>query len=299
MLSVAALVAALVGAQFLAVAPSDVICPPGSSECFVEVVEPGKPGRPGDPDDPTNPGGERRCVISSTGKELPCYSEVYGWFNEADECYWLRLDPQPEDGAWWDGHYPEGAVYAVNCFYGGSGPKTGWLWRATPPPGYGGGGPTPVQLAQRAIERMSLRGPEIRMTIEDPEIAVVGVPVWLWTEVGPTTWGPNTVSASVPGLSVTATAKARQIEWAMGDGRSQVCANPGTPYTAGSVTSPTCQHVYEKASVGQPGERFPVTATTTWDVTWSGGGQSGALTVTRESTATIRVGEVQVLVTQQ
>jgi len=32
-------------------------------------------------------------------------------------------------------------------------------------------------------------------------------------------------------------------------------------------------------------------------VTWTGGGQNGVLTVTRTSTATVSIGELQVLVT--
>ena len=38
-------------------------------------------------------------------------------------------------------------------------------------------------------------------------------------------------------------------------------------------------------------------ATATWEVTWTGGGTSGTLTVTRSSSTTVRIGELQVLVT--
>ena len=144
---------------------------------------------------------------------------------------------------------------------------------------------------------MALTGPAIRLSIPADKFATVGVPVWLWTEVTPTTWGPNSATASVPGLSVTATAQARQIVWDTGDGRSETCRNPGTPYYTGGVVSPTCQHVYERSSAQEPDTAYRVTATTTWDVTWTGGGTSGSLTVTRVSTGSVRVGEVQVLVT--
>ena len=190
-------------------------------------------------------------------------------------------------------------IYAVSCAATHPGGTDGWVWAPTDPPGYGGTGVTPQQLAQQAIARMQLSGPAIRMTIEGPEMGIVGVPLWLWTEVGPTTWGPNSATASVPGLAVTATAQARQIVWDMGDGRAETCRNSGTEYYTGGIVSPTCQHIYEKSSAGQPGEAYPVTATTTWDVTWSGGGASGSLSVTRQSTASVRIGEVQVLVTQE
>ena len=101
----------------------------------------------------------------------------------------------------------------------------------------------------------------------------------------------------MPGLSVTATAKARQIVWDMGDGHTETCHNPGTPYYTGGVVSPTCQHIYVRSSADQPNLAYTITATTTWDVTWTGGGTSGSLTVTRVSTGHVRVGEVQVLIT--
>lgn len=279
--------------------PNDVVCAPNTTFCVIDVVLPGGPGDSIDPVADPDPAIERRCTVSSTGEEVACQSPL-GWFNDSDDCYWHKLEHQPpESDVIWGGHYPEGAIYAVACAATHAGGTDGWVWAPTDPPGYGGTGVTPQQLAQQAIARMRLTGPAIRMTIEGDEFGIVGVPLWLWTEVGPTTWGPNSATASVPGLAVTATAQARQIVWDMGDGRAETCRNPGTAYYTGGVVSPTCQHVYEKSSAGQPDLAYPVVATTTWDVTWSGGGASGSLSVTRQSTASVRIGEVQVLVTQE
>lgn len=195
MLSQAVLLAALLAAPLAGVAPTEVKCPPNSYVCYVDIDDPGEPGDPGSPDEPGQPGDERHCYISSTGEEVPCYDPDLGWYSQEDNCYWQLVNPQPEDGPVWLGHYPDGAIYAMNCFFEGPGSKTGWAWRADPPPGYGGDGPTPAELAQRAIRQMVLRGPDIRMTIEGDELAIVGVPVWLWTETGPTTWGPTSVTA--------------------------------------------------------------------------------------------------------
>lgn len=281
------------------VVPSGVSCSPNTTFCVIDVEQPGTPGDPGGGGSSQDPVIERRCVVSQTGQAVTCEGPL-GWFNDADDCYWRLLEHQPpETDPIWGGRYPEGAIYAVSCAATRPGGSDGWVWSATEPPGYGGIGVTPAQLAQQAISRMELSGPAIRMTIEGDESGVVGVPLWLWTEVGPTTWGPNSATASVPGLSVTATAQARRIVWSMGDGRSETCAGPGTPYYVGGITSPTCQHIYEKASAGQPDGAYPVTATATWDVTWSGGGASGSLSVTRQSTASVRIGEVQVLITQE
>ena len=127
---------------------------------------------------------------------------------------------------------------------------------------------------------------------------LVGLPVWMWTSVSARTWGPASATASVPGLSVTATAQAIKVAWDMGDGHTVTCANPGTPYarSRGAAMSPTCGYRYDRSSADQPGAAYAVTATTTWAVTWSGGGGTGALTVTRSSTARVRIGELQVLV---
>ena len=99
---------------------------------------------------------------------------------------------------------------------------------------------------------MQLAGPAIGMTPDPGRAGLVGVPVWLWTAVMPTTWGPNSATASVPGLSVTATAQASKIVWDMGDGIKVTCANPGTAYYTGGVESPTCEHIYRTSSAGQP-----------------------------------------------
>lgn len=274
-----------------------VNCIPGTQVCMVDVETPGTPGAPSS--DPAPNTSERVCM-DDDGEVVRCYDDRWGWFNDADDCYYQPWEPPPPPTeAVWEEHYPDGAVWDVTCLAPIPGTGGGWTWLPTPPPGYGAAGVTPAQLAQRAVDQMTLTGPAIRMTIEGDEFGIVGVPLWLWTEVGPTTWGPNSATASVPGLAVTATAQARQIVWDMGDGRAETCRNPGTAYYTGGVVSPTCQHVYEKSSAGQPDLAYPVVATTTWDVTWSGGGASGSLSVTRQSTASVRIGEVQVLVTQE
>lgn len=276
-----------------------VVCLPGTQICWVEVENPGTP----QPDPVSNEGtsgrdGGRVCVIGRTGEALPCHDGTFGWFNDVDDCYYMLLDPQPPgDDPLWEGSYPSGAMYQVTCMDRIPGTNGGWTWLPAAPPGYGGIAITPAQLAARAVDQMRLAGPTIGITVPPDRTGLVGVPVWLWTEVAPTTWGPNSATAAVPGLSVTATAQVTQIAWDMGDGRTEVCTNAGTPWFEGGVESPTCDHVYEAPSVGQPDDAYTVTATSTWEVTWTGGGTFGALTVTRSSTTPVRIGELQVLVT--
>jgi hypothetical protein len=119
----------------------------------------------------------------------------------------------------------------------------------------------------------------------------------MWTTVNANTWGPIAASDSDAGLTVSIEARAASIVWSMGDGATVNCGNPGTPYEArfGDAASPTCGHVYRTPSRDQPGGIFSVTATTTWQVTWAGGGESGVITTTRQSQTTVRIGELQVV----
>lgn len=276
-------------------AAGEVTCPPPLIICEVEVDDPGDPGSPPD-DPPATQVGDGQCV-TFRGNVVPCWRAGAGWFNASDSCYYQVLEPQPPgDDPVWEGNHPDGAIYDVSCPEPLLAPGTngGWTWLPSPPPGFGG---DPAQLARRAVDQMALEGPAIRTPLAGGAAGTVGIPLWLWTEQSATTWGPNSATASVPGLSVTATAQARWIDWDLGDGSRMRCDGPGTPYIAGRVESPTCDHVYTASSAGRPDNAYTVTGTTTWDVTWSGGGTSGSLEVTRSSTASVRIGELQVLTT--
>ena len=293
------LVAVALGTATPAFAAGGVDCPPDRQYCFVTVgTSPSAPAAPASGATNANGGSIRECVNHLIGEVVPCYDPIWGWFNNLDECYYRLVEPAPAPSSRaWEGHYPDGAVYEAMCFFFTPGTNGGWVWLPTPPGGFGAASVTPGELAAQAVDQMALTGPEIGLTITGDELGMVGLPVWLWTNVSPTTWGPNSATAAVPGLSVMATADAVSIAWDMGDGGSVRCANPGTPYIEGQVHSPSCEYVYTKTSAGQPDEAFTITGTTTWHVAWSGGGTSGALTVTRSATTRVRIGELQVLVT--
>lgn len=270
-----------------------LICDQKTGICLVVVADHGTPGSTAGPADE---GREPTC--QGPAGEVPCFDDEFGWFNQADGCYYRQADPQPPaDDPVWDGHHPDGAVYLATCL-GTPGTGGGFVWWPDPPPGYGGSSATPAQLANEAVRRMRLAGPVIGIVPEPGKTGLVGLPVWMWTEVTPRTWGPLSVTASVPGLSVTATATAQRITWSMGDGRTVVCEGPGTPYEDrfGGRSSPDCGHTYTRTSAREPDAAYTVTATTTWRVDWAGGGQRGELTVDRASTARLRIGELQVLV---
>jgi hypothetical protein len=211
-------------------------------------------------------------------------------------CTYKLADPQPPAGSLdWEGHEPgEGAVYERRCTRdGGNLTIVRMVWLADPPEQEG---VDPAVLAQQAVDKMTLLGPDIA----SPRAAgkyTVGVPVWMWVNQNATTYGPNTAAASAGGVTVTATAKVSKIVWQMGDGVTVTCAGPGTPYKGSDAMaeSPTCGHVYSKASAGAQGGEFDVTATSTWTIDWQGGGAAGQLTEIRQSNVLVAIGELQVV----
>jgi hypothetical protein len=297
----AALMASIVPAPRASADAGPVACPPEQTVCTVQVQGSAETASAKPAGKPASARAGSACRIPqnqpNAGSPVPCSTPQFGWWSNADGCYFKRLDPQPASSdPTWQGHYPDGAVYEMVC-PNTTGTAGGWVWRGAPPAGAGGPAIDPAVLAQRALRQLTLSGPAIRTAPPAGSVGIVRVPVWLWTEVTPATWGPASATAAVPGLSVTATAHASKIVWNLGDGHSVTCTGPGTEYRPdlGASRSPTCGHVYERSSAGQPGDAYTVTAVTTWQITWAGGGQTGALTVTRSSSTQVRIAEMQVL----
>ena len=138
----------------------------------------------------------------------------------------------------------------------------------------------------------------------DPAVGpgLVGLPIWLWVPADEnpgdkvSTWGPLTATESERGVTVNLTAVVGQIVWDMGDGTSITCTNPGTPYVKQGGASPTCGYDSGYRVANAKGEKYTVTATTTWTVTWQAGDEGDTIDgVTRENVAEIRIDELQVV----
>ena len=132
----------------------------------------------------------------------------------------------------------------------------------------------------------------------DPEanewgMAVVGHPLWLWTDASRTV----ATSRVQYGMSFDLSARLQRIDFAMGDGRTVTCS-ASTRYTVGvrpGAPSPTCGHVYETASL--PRGSYTVTATSHWSIAWSGMGLSGTIPASFTAARAVPVGELQSVVT--
>lgn len=186
-----------------------------------------------------------------------------------------------------------GAWYAKTCTRAGGNTvvESDLVWLTTPPV------VTPEDLARQARSRLNL--PAVVVKLNPAGTALVNIPMWLALGGG---WEQQSATASVPGLSVTATATPQRVEFTMGDGGRVVCSGPGTVYRPGVhdpySASPDCGYVYRRPSVGVPGEAFRVSVTVSWTVNWSGGGQGGTIPgLTTAGSTTLRVAESQAVVT--
>ncbi|WP_372515977.1 ATP/GTP-binding protein [Streptantibioticus ferralitis] len=283
-----------------------VNCPPGLPNCYVHVTGPGSGGgsqKSGGGSTGGGGGGAATCTMNppsgdGSAQTVPCYRSDLGWFNSQDNCYWQRDDPQPaaNDPAW-NGHKPgDGALYNVSCTYNGGQINGGTTWAQNPPPGMGGG-VNVAQLAQQAMKKLPLLPPQIDINPQPGGKGLVGMPVWMAVTRTAGDWGPQTASASAGGVTVTATGTVQQVVWSMGDGQSVTCTGPGTPYNPsyGKASSPDCGYSYAQDSSTQPGGKYTVSATATWDVRWAGAGQQGDITTSRTSTVQITITQLQVV----
>jgi hypothetical protein len=251
-----------------------VYCPPDGGDCVVVVGTPAGPGSGG------GGGGG-------------------GGSDDPTSCYYKLAEPPPPAGdPAWDGHQPgDGAVYLKICKTAGLGGSVGFdittVWSANPP----GATVSPAVLAAEAIRQLPIRGPIITTAPDTNGAGLVGLPVWIWTPATEATWGPVSRTAAVPGLSVTATARAVKTVYAMGNGATVTCTAPGTPYRPeyGNRMSPDCGYAGYPRPSSTVGGRYTITGTTTWQVNWAGGGQTGQVTTTRSSAATIDIDELQVI----
>ena len=193
--------------------------------------------------------------------------------------------------AWvWKGHEATGR-FAFFFDPGSTGPILGFTEGNLPIRAVG---PDPRQLATQLIASMNLAPITIGI-VPDPlpgRVGIIGMPQWMWAEnPSENTVGPMARTVTQGGVTVSATGTMSRIAWNMGDGSVVTCGNVGTKYEDryGKSPSPTCGYYYRKQGA------FTVTATSYWDVTWTGAGQSGTIPLTLTSSASITMGEIQVL----
>jgi hypothetical protein len=138
-----------------------------------------------------------------------------------------------------------------------------------------------------AREQIVLLEPQIATSPPAGAFQLVGLPTYL--SVG-AAWATAEQTATVGAVSSTVTATPVEVAWEPGDGSPAVtCA------TGGSTDQPDCAHTYIHSSSDADGGTYALTATITWEVTWSATtGEGGALEpVTRTATIPVTVQQAQ------
>jgi hypothetical protein len=239
--------------------------------CNVTAGTPQRPstGEGGGKGDQGGGGGDGKCR-NPKGAEIPC--ERDGARVGGDGCYYKAVTPTPDEiDMLFGGQVPsgEGGWYIRDCGTGEG--YVGPFWVAGAPPVV-----SPEVLARQAVAKLQL--PEVVIAMNPPGDQLVNLPIWLALDRA--SWEPQSATASVPGVSVTATARPVKVAWSMGDGATRTCEGPGTAWTPGTdprAASPDCGYTYRRSSAGRPGGAYTVSATVTWEVTWAGAGQSGTV----------------------
>jgi hypothetical protein len=150
---------------------------------------------------------------------------------------------------------------------------------------------TPENLARVAIDDMLASIPQHTISVNPTGPSLVALDTWFWVDGGAIE--PVQAVASVPGVTVVATAEPGGVTFDFGDGTSLECEDFGTPYAAGA--SSDCTHAFDGAGT------YSITATIVWrgSYTVNGGAPIAIETgVERTATFTLAVNEAQAINTQ-
>lgn len=162
----------------------------------------------------------------------------------------------------------------------------------------------PEILAQVAFEHMQLPTGTIRWnpSLQGSGATLVNMDTFVWVENAAT---QVQVTASVPGVSSTVTARMSSMRVQADGADATTCADAGTPYAAG-MTSSTCAITFRRSSANQPvkaGQTLPtatLTATATWEASWTSSVDPATYVLesqTLTTSAEVPVAEVQSVVT--
>lgn len=265
-----------------------VVCDPSQTDCTVSA---GTSPTPPSGGNGGGSGGTRQC-IDLDGIDRPCYLDGIGWFG-FDKCFYgpIELQLTPETIAALGGQPPgPGVWYSRSCRpYAGqsvASANISVVYLATAP------APVAELVARHAVSHLVL--PRLSASVNPSGLQLVNLPTWL--SVPATSWGSRSATASVPGVSVTATATATKVVFKMGDGHTVTCHSRGTDWHTGLdplASSPDCGYTYRT-----PGENLTIRASVSWSISWSGAGSSGTLPdLVTTTSIPVRVGESQTVVT--
>ena len=154
-------------------------------------------------------------------------------------------------------------------------------------------------IARTLISRLQLPEPQPHLgpdpSLNEWNMAVVGVPYWIWTDT------PTTLTTRVTGYGITITLNATRTHLTLtpGDGTTHTCTTT-TPYpttAAIGATSPTCGHTYTWPSRTKttPHGTYPLSLTAHWNIHWTALGHTGTIPTTTTATHDLPVTELHAL----
>ncbi|KPH97460.1 hypothetical protein OK074_6488 [Actinobacteria bacterium OK074] len=187
------------------------------------------------------------------------------------------------DGYWWDAYVDESFPPGWDsCFSD----EMFWVDKGDPPPATKKNAVTPQVLAELAYGQ--IRVPGTKVTLAPAGTTKVNLPTWAWLDA--TEFKPVSVTASVPVLGITATATATPYSLEIDPGTTDAVTYPasgvctfgdndqiGEAYAKGkSDETPPCGVKYLRSSGDSS---FPLKATITWHIRWTGTGVAGEKTL--------------------
>ncbi|MGA5136173.1 hypothetical protein [Streptomyces azureus] len=156
-----------------------------------------------------------------------------------------------------------------------------WVDQGDPPPANIENAVTPEILAELAYAE--IRVPSTKVTLAPAEATKVNLPTWSWLDDAQ--FKPVSVTASVPVLGIQATATAEPVSLRIEPGTKDAVTYPasgvceinngriGEPYAKGKADqTPPCGVKYLRSSGNGT---YPLQATVTWKIQWTGTGGAG------------------------
>jgi hypothetical protein len=139
----------------------------------------------------------------------------------------------------------------------------------------------PRVVALTARESVAIPAPPISTSPSADDRLYTQVQTWLWLQEQ--WWTSYSATASAGNVSATVTATPIAAHWDTGDGEST-----------------TCKHTYTRSSAGEDGGTYTLTATVTFEITWtSNTGGGGTLeAIERTASREVEVGEIQAVETE-
>jgi hypothetical protein len=178
----------------------------------------------------------------------------------------IPMSPQPPaESPFWEGHSPdEGKLYMCSLQGPGS-TSIIFVPNADDPP------PDPAELARKALEVLKLATPDVHMAPAPPNRTYVGLETWM----PPGQWSSLNKSVTAGDTTVTVTAVPKSVLWDMGPS-SMTCYSAGREWRSGQMPKGAmtdCSYKYEKISDFEPGKKFKISSTITYQVDWTCDGE--------------------------